>query len=680
MKIVIVGYGSYGKLIHNKYKLYNNITVCGSISKKNGTHNSIDEFINSGVCLNDIYFELCIPSDYIYETICKFIDLKIKNFIIPKTFTKSLHELDALVLLRKNHNLNIIVASQWYYSDITNKLLDIRKTINPETHVKTKIEFLHFIHNDKRTHYRSGNALLPHQIHILLKANLLNPDTNNTIIQCIENKPFRTHFIIKQANHTIEIINDFNSTVRKQTIDIDIENSEDIKGFGANFSGYLFDEGFHIYPHYWICHSKDKNNTSINPIYVNSIYHKNKILDPLENMIETYLNIKDNINEFYIYEKWIHYINIELSKNKALVIGGGIFGCLILKQLLDHNYTTTLIDKAPSYLLGASCVNQCRVHKGYHYPRDDLTANIVFNDEIKFTQLFEDAIVKTSNHYYSISKNDSKTTNKEYMDFMHRHNLKYSSDSPKNIILNTEYISNSYKVEEFSFDIYKLRSIIAKWLDNPLINQYFSANIVAIEVVDNDRYKVIWNINNSIYSEIFGVIVNSTYNSINHIHELAKLPCNIYQYELCEVFIIKAPKKWREQLTGFAVMDGPFCGIMSFGFDNDNYVLYDVELSVLETYIGILPNFNTSKLDDKMVRFNKLIDKMKNYFPEIVEGEYLYSMYQTRIVLPNSDDTDKRPTIIIRPRHNFWSLFSGKIVNSISASEQIINEILLLKI
>jgi hypothetical protein len=81
-----------------------------------------------------------------------------------------------------------------------------------------------------------------------------------------------------------------------------------------------------------------------------------------------------------------------------------------------------------------------------------------------------------------------------------------------------------------------------------------------------------------------------------------------------------------------------------------------------------------------MVRFNKLIDKMKNYFPEIVEGEYLYSMYQTRIVLPNSDDTDKRPTIIIRPRHNFWSLFSGKIVNSISASEQIINEILSLKI
>ena len=668
MKIIIVGYGSYGKLIYSKYKLYSNIEICGIISKNNQYYKSIDEFINTGINISDIYFDLCIPSDYIYDTICKFVTLGISNFIIPKTFTRCISELNDLIKLKTDKGLNIIVASQWYYSNITKELLNIKESISSNSIVKTKIEFLHYIGNDKRNHYRISNALLPHQIHILIKAKLLDSNIDSTSIKTIENNPFRSHFIINQPGNNIEIINDFNSTVKKQTIDIEVGNIK----FGGNFSGYLFDEGFHIYPFI-------KFEDNIKPIYINSHYHKNKILDPLENMIESYLDIRDNIDDFYIYEKWLHFIDIELSKNKALVIGGGIFGCLIVKQLIENNYKTTLIDKAPSYLLGASCVNQCRVHKGYHYPRDDLTANIVYNDEQKFIELFREGIVHTSNHYYSISRKDSKTSSKEYENFMDKHNLKYSEEMPKNILINTEYISNSYKVEEYSFDIYKLRSIVGKWLDNSALNEYFSANILAIDILDDNRYKVVWTINGSIYSEVFGIIVNSTYNNINYIHNIAGLPTNIYQYELCEIFIIKAPRGWREILTGFAVMDGPFCGIMSFGFDNDNYVLYDVELSVLETYTGILPNFNTHKLEDKEIRFNKLINKMKSYFPEILEAEYLYSMYQTRIVLPNSDDTDKRPTIIIRPRQNFWSLFSGKIVNSISASEQIINEILLLK-
>jgi hypothetical protein len=97
MNIVIVGYGSYGKLIHTKYKLFENINICGIIDK----NNSIEDFIRSGIDISNIYFDLCIPSDYIFETINKYTKLNIQNFIIPKTFTSSLIQLEALVELKK---------------------------------------------------------------------------------------------------------------------------------------------------------------------------------------------------------------------------------------------------------------------------------------------------------------------------------------------------------------------------------------------------------------------------------------------------------------------------------------------------------------------------------------------------------------------------------------------------
>ena len=56
-----------------------------------------------------------------------------------------------------------------------------------------------------------------------------------------------------------------------------------------------------------------------------------------------------------------------------------------------------------------------------------------------------------------------------------------------------------------------------------------------------------------------------------------------YQYELCEVPVIRVP--WQKR-TGFAIMDGPFFGVLPFGFSN-RYTVWDVELSVSK---GLLEN------------------------------------------------------------------------------------------
>jgi hypothetical protein len=126
-------------------------------------------------------------------------------------------------------------------------------------------------------------------------------------------------------------------------------------------------------------------------------------------------------------------------------------------------------------------------------------------------------------------------------------------------------------------------------------------------------------------------------------------------------------------------MDGPFFGILPFGFSED-YMLYDVELSVLERSFGKIPEFENGvsyydKDANKQARFKAYIEKAKEYMLEMKNCKYLYSAYETRMVLPNRDNDDARPTEIVYNGDGFWSVFSGKVTAAIPASEKLAEEV-----
>jgi hypothetical protein len=674
MQIVLIGCGSYANLIYSKYKLFDNIKILGIISRdinKRGKikdlcfFTSIKEFLEVYNNISEIYFELCIPSDDIFDYFKELINQNVKNFIFPKTFTKCIEDINKIKHLKEMNNLNIIIASQWFYSDILkriNKIITYKKGIKE---VKSIIIFKHNIDNDRRKHYRISNTLLPHQIHILIKSGLLINNMDSMKFEIIKQSIYEVHFKISQfvnnVNYFVEIINQINSVYNKEkTLVIYIDEKEvinvDFNNFGKDFLNKTEE-----------CDLKEK-------------FNENKRLDPLENMIENYMCSKNNIEIFYEMEELIHIIDKELSKNNILVIGAGIFGCLITKKLSECNYNITILDKSSNLLQGASCVNQCRIHRGYHYPRDDTIVEKLKRDKEEFNDLFREAIVFDSQHYYCISKENSKTSKEKYISFLNKNNLDFIEKNPEFIKINN--IVSCFKVAEHSFDIYKMREIISDYIYKSNIYSYFSSNIVCINVLDNERFKVIWRVNNDIYCNIYRYIINSTYEGINLIHNLVNsnvIKNQIYQYELVEIFVIEPINEWKKNKYGIGIMDGPFSGIMTFGFNNNLYILYDVELSVLETVIDELPRFKKTineYNEDKYIRFNKIIQKMSYYFPEVIQSKLIDSMYQTRIILPNVDETDKRPTMILNPINNFWSLFSGKIINSVSAANDILDNIL----
>lgn len=177
-------------------------------------------------------------------------------------------------------------------------------------------------------------------------------------------------------------------------------------------------------------------------------------------------------------------------------------------------------------------------------------------------------------------------------------------------------------------------------------------------------------------SRSYDAVINATYSNVNYIHAMAGLNTPDYQFELCEMVIITPPWNGR---SGIAVMDGPFFGFMPFGFSN-KYLMYDVEISVLERTIGKLPKFKKGILyynnpTNSKKRFEKYIGKIKGYLPQVKNSKYIRSLYATRIVLPKREKDDARPTVVSNPAPGFWTIFSGKIATCAPYSKKLADEV-----
>ena len=364
-------------------------------------------------------------------------------------------------------------------------------------------------------------------------------------------------------------------------------------------------------------------------------------------------------------------------KNKEIaVVGGGIFGVLAAIELAKRGYSVTIFEKDCDILLGASYMNQNRLHMGYHYPRSEETAKTSSLHQSAFAKLFQEAIVSDFEHYYCIAKKGSLTTPKEFLSFCDRVGLPYKKEFPKHITLNKNMVSLSVKVPEKLYDARilrkKLNNLIKK---NRGVHLRLSTEVREVKIA-SDGLIVTTKIGGKTLSKKYDAVLNATYANVNRIISGTGFEQKEYQYELCEMPVVRVP--WTKR-TGCGVMDGPFWGILPFGF-SDEYLLYDVEHSVLERSIGVTPKFkkdpsfyNTSA--ERQKRFRRYIKKAQQFVPAMADCTYLYSLYITRIVLPQHDHDDARPTETVRHGQGIWSIFSGKISASIPTAEKIAEEV-----
>ena len=341
---------------------------------------------------------------------------------------------------------------------------------------------------------------------------------------------------------------------------------------------------------------------------------------------------------------------------KVAVIGAGLFGCTIAVQL-KSKHEVHLFEEKDSILRGASFANQYRLHRGYHYPRSPETMRECREAAGKFAKRFPESINKGGRHVYAIARADSRTNAGDYLTALENVGLPYKI-CPFGDVLNQDSVEIAVEAEEDWIDVSALRG--ALWRDLRGVHVHLNAA---------------WD-----YSlrDGFDLIVIATYSGVNE--AAIKLECAIepFQYEVVEKPILEMPEGWEN--FGVVVMDGPFCSVDPFGCSR-HHVMGHVTEAILhrsvgpdpETPEGVAPFLDRGvvPLDEiKDIAAFCMMESGAKWLPDLAKATHIGSMFTTRAVLPDVDDTDARPTIVSRLDDQVIRVFSGKLAGCIQAAEE----------
>ena len=341
---------------------------------------------------------------------------------------------------------------------------------------------------------------------------------------------------------------------------------------------------------------------------------------------------------------------------KIAVIGAGIFGVTV-SYALSSNHSIDLYEKNSDILMSASDVNQCRVHRGYHYPRSDDTVKELLDANSSFIDEFSEAIVPNTKNFYAVAKKDSLITSNEYVDFCKKHNLEH--ENFKLELLNYDMIDLCVQVNENLFDHKKLKEICWQKLNESNVNVLLNSKATK-EILKK-----------------YDLVVICTYGDWEDLIENPSNQKQNFQFEVCEKVFVTLPEKFSN--TSILIMDGPFMSIDPVG-DSNLFIIGDVVHTVRQRSYG-----KTPQIDEKFVPFmnkgilkncpisnyQKFIDSASRFIPDISDADYVGSSFCIKTTLANVDKTDTRPTIINQIDTKTITVFSGKIPTCIQTAKKI---------
>lgn len=196
-------------------------------------------------------------------------------------------------------------------------------------------------------------------------------------------------------------------------------------------------------------------------------FGKNMRNDALLEMITSVLEKKVDYEYNLKVADWCVNIISKIKKEiypHIAVVGGGIFGTTTAIVLSSYGYNVVLYEKENDIHQCATGINQYRLHRGYHYPRSVDTAISSKNGELLFRKNFSKSLINSNEHYYAISSTKSKTSSSDYLSFMDEINLEYKILNNKDNWISN--ISLLVKVNESLIDPFILKVITWKELKN----------------------------------------------------------------------------------------------------------------------------------------------------------------------------------------------------------------------
>ncbi|KXK62341.1 hypothetical protein AWW66_08925 [Micromonospora rosaria] len=341
---------------------------------------------------------------------------------------------------------------------------------------------------------------------------------------------------------------------------------------------------------------------------------------------------------------------------RVAVVGGGVFGVTAALHLARAGCAVTLYEQGADLLLGASNVNQRRLHRGYHYPRSPETAREVVEGIRTFVEEYPEAVVADQRHYMAIARTGSLTTAEQYLRFCDEVGLEYREERPS--FLRRRSVEVSLRVREYGLDVDTLRRICWRRLRRAGVTVRLRHRVGLTDLRDYDR------------------VTLAAYAGLNHLARGIPGPGDEYQFEVCEKPVVRLPAPYRG--TSVVVLDGPFLSVDPLA-NTDLFLVGNVTHAIHATTVGVLPLVprGVAGLLDNGVhppcahsRFRAFVAAGREFFVGFEQARHDGSMFTVRSVLPNLDRTDARPTLVRRLDERTVSIFSGKIATCVDAARQ----------
>ncbi|WPP52632.1 FAD-dependent oxidoreductase [Catalinimonas niigatensis] len=337
---------------------------------------------------------------------------------------------------------------------------------------------------------------------------------------------------------------------------------------------------------------------------------------------------------------------------RVLVIGAGIFGCSAAIEVAnDKHIDVTLIDQDLNIMRRASRCNHNRLHLGYHYLRSKPTANQSLEGLLSFMFNFGNAVISQFPNYYAIAREGSKSCVADFIKFCDTVGIGYDDEYPDERIMNREMLEGCFKVPEPIFDHNLLKEIILGRIHKQH-NISLKLNTKCQKITkDNKVFSAL--INDKV--EYYDIIVNASYSNINFFDNSLELNTRnlLFEEVIIPYFLYPSDK------FGLTIMDGDFCSVMPKGVNKNEFLLYHVKYSILQSQIAKINTLSeTEVLED---RVDKLYKESTLFFPFLKDIHHFGYWKTFRTVHENKDDARVTELFTYPEMENYYTILSGKI-------------------
>ncbi len=357
------------------------------------------------------------------------------------------------------------------------------------------------------------------------------------------------------------------------------------------------------------------------------------------------------------------------SHYRVAVIGCGVFGAEIASNISDIGMSVCVLEARDDILLGASANNQNRLHLGFHYPRDVETGRQSIRGFERFKNKYSDAIQGGFPNAYFISDENSHTSPDDYIRFCQELGVSYKRLDVDEFPIQVLGSNMGILCNEVVYDCTVLRRLVRDSLRRRDIIVRLNTLVCGVKKV-GATYLIELNDHSVVSAD---VVVNATYADINQLTELLGYSIPEWQYEYTAVPIIEfdVPR------VGVTVMDGPFMTLLPYGKSGD-FLLYHVVHSVIARETGAQINRSWLTREeapfssvDRSRFFEEMLDACQKYIPALRKARLKGFLEGPRLVMPNRESTDARPSIINAFDDTYFTIMAGKIDHCIWVAEDL---------